>query len=334
VPDHVQSARQIIDEQADEIRSTLDGMAQSADRQASLPSYSAACKDACRSITTMRRLLHLLSLCAACSPAGGNDSTSTAPAMRTYATQVTAPSPDYRTMLDGPAGTSEGWRQREAVAPLPPDAKAVGEAWTQRLQKRGALLGYGLAGKGADGPVNAIDTGLTEEEFDRWTKANGWDVPRHIRWSFVPRLDLPPVSDAAAKGVRVWPASTHRTGAQHQALFHGRVELRDGCFFVGELGRPVDKLAWFHSEVGLDIDDAGFFILRDRVTGRTLARLGEDMNWGGPASADIDEVTKRALQDACGPAEIYVVGSPEASERFLTQFPHLRPRKPPSRPTD
>jgi hypothetical protein len=216
---------------------------------------------------------------------------------------------------------------------LPPDAKAIGDIWVARLQTKVALLGFGRAGKGPDGPVNMIDTGLTEEEFENWAEANRWDVPEHIRWSFVPQLSLPPVSDAAMKGIRLWPASTARTGAQHEALFHGRVELRAGCFFVGELGEPIDKLAWFHSEIGLDIDKAGFFILRDRVGGKTLARLGEDMNWGGPASADIDKAAERALQDACGPAEIYVVGSPEASERFLTQHPHLRsPKAPPPPP--
>ena len=52
-----------------------------------------------------------------------------------------------------------------------------------------------------------IDTGLTEEEFDRWAKESGWDVPRHIRWSFVPALKHPPVSDAAKDAIRVWPAS-------------------------------------------------------------------------------------------------------------------------------
>lgn len=57
------------------------------------------------------------------------------------------------------------------------------------------------------------------------------------------------------------------------------------------------------------------------------------MSWGGPASAVIPPETERALQEACGPGEIYVVGSPEASKRFLTQYPHLRgPQVPPPQP--
>ena len=284
-------------------------------------------------IATVSKHLFLLAFCAACSPPGGSGGASVAPADRDYATQTRAPSPDYRALLDRPARAEDAWRRREARSPLPADAKAIGAAWIARLQMRGALLGYGLAGKGSDGPVNMIDTGLTEEEFDHWARENGWSVPTHIAWSFVPGMALPPVSASAKEAIRYWPASTARTGAQNQALFHGRVELRDGCFFVGELGRPVDKLAWFHAEIGLDIDQSGYFILRERVSGKTLARLGEDMNWGGPASAVIEEAAKRGLQEACGPAEIYVVGSPEASERFLVQFPHLRePAAPPPPP--
>lgn len=268
----------------------------------------------------------------ACSPPSGDGQASTSAATRTYATQTRAPSPDYRALLKQPATGGAGWRQRKATALLPPDAKAVGDLWVARLRERGALLGHGLAGKGPDGPVNLIDVGLTEQEFELWVGENGWRVPGHIRWSFVPLMSLPPMSGTAKAGVRVWPASTARTGVQHQALFHGRVELRNGCFFVGEVGKSADKLAWFHAEIGLGRDKAGYYIFRDRVSGQTLARLGEEMSWGGPASAHIDEETERALQQACGPGEVYVVGSPEASERFLTQYPHLRQLQVPSPP--
>lgn len=82
------------------------------------------------------------------------------------------------------------------------------------------------------------------------------------------------------------------------------------------------------------MDPAGYFTLRDRVTGQTLARLGEDMSWGGPASADMERDTKQALQEACGAREIYVVGSPEARGRFMTRYPHLRePAVPPLPPS-
>ena len=281
---------------------------------------------------TMRYFPLVALACAACAPPSGSDDPDPSEQRRNYATQVSAPSPDYKALLAEPPLATDGWKVREASAPPPPDAKAVGDRWIKRLETRRALLGYGLSGKGPDGPVSLIDTGMTEQAFDSWAKQNGWRVPAHIRWSFMPAMNLPPVSEAAAGAIRVWPASTTRTGVQLQALFHGRVELRDGCFFVGEFDQPADKLARFHAEMGLDKDSEGFLILRNRVSGQTMARLGEEMAWGGPASADIDEAKKQALLKACGDHPIYIVGSPEAKERFLTQAPHLRDPVPPPPP--
>lgn len=278
----------------------------------------------------MPKLLPLLAFCAACSPSAADDAAPPAP--RAYGTQTGAPSPDYRALMANSAAGGHGWTRREATSPPPPDAKAIGEAWIARLERRDALLGYGLAGKGPDGPVTMIDTGLTEPEFERWAKENGWSVPTHIAWSFVPALTLPPVAEGARNGIRVWPASTARTGPQNEALFYGRVELRNGCFFVGAHGRPADRLAWFHAEIGLDVDRDGYFTFRDRVSGQTLARLGEEMAWGGPATAVIGAEAERALRDACGPGEILVVGSPESRERFHSRHPHLRDPQPPPPP--
>jgi hypothetical protein len=70
--------------------------------------------------------------------------------------------------------------------------------------------------------------------------------------------------------------------------------------------------------VGLDIDSSGYFVLRYRVSGQTLSRLGEQMNWSGPAGAEIGKEVEEAFQNASGRREIYVVDSPEASERFLS----------------
>lgn len=268
--------------------------------------------------------LPLLVLCTACSPAIDTSTDGRPQPVRTFKTQREAPSPNYNALLRQTPVAGGGRELREATSPAPLNAKAVGDFWIAQLKERGALLGYGLAGKSAVGPVEMIDTGLTEPEFENWVRANGWRIPSHIRWSFVSAMSLPAVSEAARDLIRMWPASKTRTGAQPQALFYGKIELRDGCFYVGLADEPVDRLAWFHSEVGLDVDEAGYLVLRDRISQQTLARIGEHMSWSGPASADIDKEVKQALQDACGPGEIYIVGSPEARERFLTQYPHLR----------
>ncbi len=275
----------------------------------------------------MKAVLPVFLVCAACAPSLPGHGEAIDTAEQRFATQTTAPSPDYRILLGQPGLGGEGGKQREATAPAPSNARTIGETWLARLKGRDALLGYGLVEPG--GAVNSIDTGLTQEEFDRWAQENDWSVPTHIRWTFASKLNLPSVSEAARESVRVWPASTARTGMQNQALYRGRIELRDGCFFVGEIGKPADKLAWFDAEMGLDIDPAGYFILRNRISGQTLARLGEDMNWAGPASAQIDKESERALRKACGPNEIMIVGSPESRERFLTNHPHLRGKQTP-----
>ncbi|MBX7540263.1 hypothetical protein [Qipengyuania sphaerica] len=254
---------------------------------------------------------------------------------RDYATQTEAPTPDYKALLAKPSLSDGGWKRREATTAPPSDAKKIGRLWVQRLESRNAITGYGLGGKGPDGPVSMIDTAMTEQAFENWAAENGWQVPTHITWSFVPEMHLPRVSDKAAEGIRVWPASTARTGAQNEALLWGRVELRDGCFYGDTGDGTPQKLAFFHEEIGLDVDDEGYYILRDRVSGRTLARIGEQMNWGGPPTAYIAPELEAEIQEKCGPGEILVVGSPESEERFKTQYPHLRePVAPPPPPGD
>jgi hypothetical protein len=269
----------------------------------------------------MLMLTLIVLVCSACSPVSKSDPPNARPANSEYTTQADAPTPDYRVLLSQPALAEGGRTLRAATARLPPDAKAIGDVWLERLKGRDALLGSGLAGKTPDGPVIMIDTGFTEPEFDHWTKMNGWPVPDHISWSFVAPLSLPSVSDAAKHAIRIWPASTARTTIQNSALLRGRLELRQGCIFVGEFGQPAEKLAWFHAEIGLDVDPSGYLILHNRISGQTLTRVGEEIVWGGPASALIDSEAEAALHDACGPADIHIVGSPESHARFQARLP-------------
>ena len=244
-----------------------------------------------------------------------------------FASQTDAPAPDYVRLNAQPRLKGEEYVQRDRGI-MPAFDPDEGQRWVDRLDAAKANLGYGRAGKGPDGPINFIDVGMTESEFDSWAARNGWTVPSHITFTFQPAMNLPPVSDRARDGIRLWPASSARTGAQLEALLSGRVELRDGCFWTGD-----DELAFFHAEIGLDRDAEGYFILVDRVSGQTRARVGEDMVWGGPPSAYIGPQAEKELRAACGEASIVVVGSPESEARFLTQHPHLRnPAPPPSPP--
>ena len=276
----------------------------------------------------------LFAFCVACAPAEQDAGAApAAPPPTAYATQLDAPAPDYSTLVSDPPIPAKGTLSRDATAPLPANAKAVGQAWIDRLEAADVLDGYGLAGKGTDGPVSSIDTAMTAKAFDDWVARNGWTVPDWIRWSFQSELVAPPVSEAAQKGIRTWPSSQRRTGAQLEALLGGRVTLRDGCFYVQPPDGP-EALAWFHAETGLDVDPEGYYVFVNRVTGETMARVGEDMNWAGPNAVPAGDPGLATLQAACGPGEVASVGNPESFERMATRYPHLREYATPRPPTD
>lgn len=254
------------------------------------------------------------------------------------ATQEIAPAPDYAPLILSPEqlhSTDEIERPATATAPPPAAAKAVGEVWLARLQSRHALMGSDLSGKGEADPVSAIDTLLTARQFDAWVTQNGWTVPRHIDWRFQPELRHPSLLPGLTGAVHLWPASTIRTGWQLEAAFTGRVFLRDGCVFVTRPGTAGESLAWFHAETGLGRDSENYFTLVNRVTGETMARLGEEMQWAGPNAVDLDLPEVEALQAACGDLPVVSVGNPEALERIYVRYPHLRTLQipPPPPPT-
>jgi hypothetical protein len=277
------------------------------------------------------KLILLTILCAACAPVGSADDEQPAAARVDYATQVAPPSPDYSEMVvvRPPVNNNTDLR-RAATAPLPPDAKAIGDLWTGRLQAEDAASGWGLAGKGEDGPVTSIDVAMSPDDFDAWVAENGWTVPRHISWSFVPRLSAPRVSPAAAPKIRYFPAYERRTGAQNQALLSGRVIVRDGCFWLQRYDHS-EALAWFLGETGLDVDDEGYLILVERVNGETTARVGEMMSWAGP-NADPTPEQSRELRAVCGDHPVAEVGNTEATDRMHVRYPHFRELRAPEPP--
>lgn len=259
------------------------------------------------------------------------------PAPVGLATQEIALSPDYGPLILPPEAlhTSDEIERPASAAP-PPDAGAVGDLWVRRLEQHGALMGAGRAGKGERDPISMIDTLLTAEEFDAWVARNGWQVPSHITWRFQQVLDHPRLPAALTGAVHLWPAEQRRTGWQLLAAFTGHIFLRDGCVYVTQPGVEGESLAWFHAETGLGRDGEDYFTLVNRVTGETMARLGEEMQWAGPNHVDQDKPEVLALKAACGDLPVVAVGNPEALERIYVRYPHLRtlqipPPPPPTR---
>jgi hypothetical protein len=257
----------------------------------------------------VRTTLLLLTLLAAC----GDPARS--PANPVFATQRDVPPIDPRGAVATAPLTPQGNLLRQRTAAMPRDAKAVGDRWIAWLEERGLVGGYGLAGKGPDGPVQSIDVLISAEDFDALVVAEGWGhPPAHIEWRFVSPLVRERISRDAAALVRYWPASTTRTGAQHGALIGGRVVLEDGCFWVEHRDRPRE-LAWFHAETGLDRDAEGYLVLVDRVTGRPRGRVGEHMVAAGPNSAP-DAAALAALRNACGGGDVFNIGNPQSQALF------------------
>lgn len=267
-------------------------------------------------------VLSVLSL-SACGANGGGVPAGEEP--REFATQLSAPSPDYAGLIANAPAITQAETFREPTTLPPADAAALGQLWLARLEQRGALMGHGLSGKEDDAPVSSIDTLLTAQEFDNWLAQTGWTAPAHIRWNFQQPLIAPPASEAAMARIRTWPASEARTGWQMEAAFGGRIFLRDGCFFMQpEVEGAPQKLAWFHAETGLDIDAEGYFVLVNRQNGQIAARIGEAMTWAGPNRLDQDDPAIAALRAACGDHIVEGVGSPESNERMYVTYPHLR----------
>ena len=250
----------------------------------------------------------------------------TPPDARDYATQEEAPPPDYADMQRAPATFTYADLNREGDGSRPADAGALGELWLARLQELDVVDGYGRQGKGESDPISGFDLRMTAEDFDAWVAKNGWQVPPHLGWSFVPSLTHPRVSEAAAPGIRIWPASEARTGLQHEAADSGRIVLRDGCFYLQPLGAAGDeKLAWFHAETGLDRDGEGYYVLVNRVSGEVQGRLGEMFTWAAPNPIMPGGPSMEQFRAACGEGEIATVGNPTAESRMASRYPDRRP---------
>ena len=269
-------------------------------------------------------------LCVACTQAedGRTPNEPAAERAADFASQIDPPLPDYAALLAAQAPIVPRDRSIEPSEPPPPDAKAIGQTWIDRLRARDALDGIGFSEESEGKLARLIDTRMSREEFDRLVAANGWEVPRHIAFHFVDPVSYPQVSADAKPRIRIWPAQTGRTGMQNMAALSGKVFVRDGCFFVRK-SDGTESLAWFLAETGLAQDDEGYLTLIDRRTGWTLARVGEPMTWAGPNALTITDEQKAALFEACGEHPIESVGNPESEERLMVQLPHLREGNPP-----
>ena len=127
------------------------------------------------------------------------------------------------------------------------------------------------------------------------------------------------VAENARAFIRYFAQADRSTGIQLTAAGMGRIFLRDGCIMVSA-GKQPPRLAYFHRETGVGIDNKGYLALVDRSTGKPAGRLGEDFTWAGPNSVEEDWPAVRELHARCGPSEILNVGNPQSSAAFKARW--------------
>lgn len=260
---------------------------------------------------------------AALAACGAGDANTNSQDEAPYATQLEAPAPDYGAIIAEARRIEIPDMRRGASAAPPSDAKELGELWLERLEGIGVVDGFGIAGTEANGAITSFHLLMTASEFDAWLADNGWTAPRHISWQFVPELRVPRVSEEAADGIRIWPASERRTGSQHQAAAAGRIFLRDGCFYLDSEGS--ETLAWFHTETGLDVDEQGYYVLVNRITGQIEGRLGEVFLWEAPNPITAGGPALEDFRAACGEGVIRSVANPTSQAKIAIMYPQRAP---------
>lgn len=197
------------------------------------------------------------------------------------------------------------------------ELEALIKPWTERFEAHRLTGGWGTDDTHGTAEFTMI---VTEDEYRAVAAREGWGpVPDAIKLEFASPLPFPSVQEQARRFVRVFAQADRSTGIQLTAAGSGRIYLRDGCILVdGEKG-PA-KLAYFHRETGLGIDDQGYLALINRGTGKAAGRLGEEFTWAGPNAIKEDWPSVRELRAGCGAGDILNVGNPESSAAFNARF--------------
>jgi hypothetical protein len=209
-------------------------------------------------------------------------------------------------------------RYKPATAPYSQaELEAIAKPWTDRFTAQRLTSGWGT-----DDTYGTIDImmDVTEAEYGEIAGREGWGpVPAPIKLSFARPLPTPSVDPHIAPMVRIFAQNNRSTGIQLEALGGGRIYMKDGCLYTQTQGDKTEKLAYFHRETGLGLDEQGYLALIDRATGKAKGRLGEMFSWGGPNGVGEDFPMVKELRAQCGNAPLFNAGNPESSNVFRTR---------------
>ncbi|WP_265587779.1 hypothetical protein [Sphingomicrobium arenosum] len=242
-------------------------------------------------------------------PATGN-SLAEDPAASDFATQLSAPAPDFAPLVP-PSERSPAPKIEPSERYSGSEEEALAEArmWAGRFDGGIAVTAYSTIKQSI-----FLRFRLTKPEYEAIMAANGWTLPAYVEAEFMKPLRAPKVSDAAAPKLRHFASSDRRTGPQRTGAGGGRIWLDDGCIYVDPMGQGT-HLAYFHNEVGVDVDVEGYVTLVHRSDGSLLGRLGENMRWAAPNGEPVAEHVA-ALRAACrADVPIYHAGLPTSRPR-------------------
>ena len=214
--------------------------------------------------------------------------------------------------------TDEPRFQARAGAFSMEERKAIVAPWNERWSGEGIPFGYGLD---AVYPTMDVELGITAADYRAIAEKNGWGTPPPpIVLKFRPEPVRPALDPAVASFLKGYAYEKRPTLMQLSALGMGKVTLEDGCLMVTQ-GNGKKKVAVFHHETGIALDEAGYLVLVDRMDGSVRARVGEDMVWGAPnAIPENGMIGLEKLRAAC-PGELLNIGSPESRAAFENRYP-------------
>ena len=189
--------------------------------------------------------------------------------------------------------------------------------WSKRWSAEGIPFAFGLD---AVYPTMNVSLGIRAEEYRALAAARGWgDPPEPIVLKFMRSPVSPRVDPRIASLLRGFANEKFATIVQLEALGTGKLVLRDGCLKV-KWRDGSERVAVFHYETGIGLDDEGYLALIDRMTGKVRGRVGEMMAWGAPnAIPENGMVGLEELRGACR-GEILNIGNPESKAAFDARY--------------
>lgn len=193
------------------------------------------------------------------------------------------------------------------------ELRRVFDEWRERFQPD-RLVGGGTAAE-FDGVVR-LDMTIEEAGFRNIASERRWTLPERLELRFAPPRVARPVDPGLARLVRISPRQDSRPAVVNDSAPGGRIVLRDGCFRLSGADRKTEPLVVFGRDVGLAVDASGHMVVGGAGTPDRRVRIGEQMTWGGPRTADERDAGVRAVKAKCGTGPIVSVGEPISERRF------------------